>query len=554
MWKAHLASAALSPFGCQSKATKSLSKSMSTPLKEAQVLVVDDEVGVTRLCERFLNRAGYPVLLANQPTVGIKLLQDRKIDLLLVDIRMPQMDGFQLLKLAREYQPDVAVVIMTGYGTVETAVESLHQGADGMILKPFSGAELIQSVEQALRDRRREREVLRLQALRPLFAISESLFAEKSSEQLRIRLLHVVMEHLHCSHASFYQKLPDKAIWQRLDVKGLNVDLSGFLPPDWNLHEGTLSCPLEKIEDQELQAVLRAQNFGHFVCIPVNLGQHRQFLFAARLVGEPAFNESELETLRILSRQAIVALENTQLYEELQERIRQVEESQKALVQAEKMAAVGRLTASIAHEINNPLHSVRNCLHLAGRQELSEADRQEYLELASEEMDRLMHTVRQMLDFYRPSALDRKTADINVLIDKVLKLLKRQFTDAKISVHRQFAQDLPPVLAVENQIQQVFFNLFLNAIEAMSNGGEIFVTTALEQDDISILVEDTGPGISFENQENIFEPFVSSKDRGLGLGLTVSYGVVTAHGGSLTLVSDRGRGACFCLLLPAYLA
>ena len=278
----------------------------------------------------------------------------------------------------------------------------------------------------------------------------------------------------------------------------------------------------------------------------------QQVLFAARDQGDVPFGDAELETFRILSRQAIVALENAHLYDELQDHIRQVEESQQALIQAEKMAAVGRLTASIAHEINNPLHSVRNCLHLAGRHELPEADRKEYLEMADEEMDRLISTVRQMLDFYRPSAVDRKPTNINDLLGRVLKLLNTQLSDHKIIVRREFAGELPLVLAVDNQIQQIFFNLILNAMEAMPNGGEIIIQSMLEQENVSVLIEDTGPGIRDDQHEEIFEPFVSSKEKGLGLGLTVSYGVVTAHGGSLTLLPQHEKGARFKLSLPAY--
>lgn len=517
-------------------------------------MVVDDEIGVTRLCDRFLTRAGFRVVTANQPSSGLQLLEKHKVNLLLADIRMPQMDGFQLLKLAREQQPDIAVVIMTGYGTVETAVESLHQGADGMILKPFSGAELVQSVEQALRDRQREREVQRLQALRPLFAISGSLFTEKSPERLRLRLMDVVGDHLQCAHTSFYQRNSEKLVWQQIACKGETFDVSEHFPIEWSQLDQTLSCKPENLNDPELQAQFRAHNLGFFVCMPLSFSDTHQFLVAARELGDSDYNESELETVRILAQQAIVALENAQLYDELQERIRQVETSQQALIQAEKMAAVGRLTASIAHEINNPLHSIRNCLHLVGREELGEADRQEYLDLASEEMDRLMHTVRQMLDFYRPSALDRKPADINVLIDKVLKLLETQFAAHQVVIDRQYAADLPPVLAVENQIQQVFFNLFLNAIEAMTMGGDIKISTTLDDEMVSVYVADTGPGISLETGEEVFEPFVSSKEKGLGLGLTVSYGVITAHGGSLTLDPDYEQGACFRLQLPAYIA
>ncbi len=516
------------------------------------ILVLDDEVGVTRLCERFLVRAGYQVITTNYPQEGATLLEDQEIDLLLVDIRMPETDGFQMLKLARQYQPNIAVVIMTGYGTVETALESLHQGADGMLLKPFSGAELIQSVEQALRDRQRESEMLRLQALRPLFDISEKLFAEKSPQELRVRLIEIVAEHFLCSHVGFYRRAANSERWQLLAEQGKKFNFDPHWPDPWCFLEGASSHTLEEINYPELAEILTDNGFAYFLCAPLDFGQFRQVLFAARDRGADPFGEVELETLRILSRQAIVALENAHLYAELQERIQQVEKSQQALIQAEKMAAVGRLTASIAHEINNPLHSVRNCLHLAGRHELPEADRQEYLEMADEEMDRLMSTVRQMLDFYRPSAVDRKPSNLNELLGRVLKLLETQLSDHKITVYRRFSDELPLVLAVDNQIQQIFFNLILNAMEAMPKGGEISITSRQEAENVVVLVEDTGPGILEDQREEIFEPFVSSKEKGLGLGLTVSYGVVIAHGGSLTLLPSDGKGARFKLSLPAY--
>jgi signal transduction histidine kinase len=463
------------------------------------------------------------------------------------------MDGFQLMKLAREKQPDLAVVIMTGYGTVETAVESLHQGADGMILKPFSGAELVQGVEQALRDRQREREVQRLQALRPLLTISGSLFAEKSPERLQHLLLDVLITHLQCSHVSIYQCQAESSNWEQHALQGIPLDFSRQLPKDGEESRVENLFP-EQLREPVFQAQFRQYDLGFYVYLPLNFANTQQFLFAARKIGEPDFNESELETLRILGQQAIVAFENAQLYAELQERIQQVESSQQALIQAEKMAAVGRLTASIAHEINNPLHSIHNCLHLARRAEITEPDRKEYLELASEELDRLMNTVRQMLDFYRPSALDRKPIEISEIILKVIKLLEAQLTDHQVKVTKNFKPNLPPVLAVENQIQQVVFNLFLNALEAMPSGGEISITTDVEGQNIAILIADTGTGIQLESREEVFEPFFSTKEKGLGLGLTVSYGVITAHNGSLNLVPDYEAGACFKILLPAYMA
>jgi signal transduction histidine kinase len=172
--------------------------------------------------------------------------------------------------------------------------------------------------------------------------------------------------------------------------------------------------------------------------------------------------------------------------------------------------------------------------------------------MAVEEVERLATTVRQMLDFYRPGAIDRTPSDINEIINRVLKLLDKQLRVKRITIMKQLNQNLPSVLVVDNQIQQVIFNIFLNAMEAMPNGGTINLKTSSNQQDVSIFIEDTGLGIAEDQREMIFEPFVSFKEKGLGLGLTVSYGIVTAHGGSLELMPSSGDGACFRLLLPAF--
>jgi two-component system NtrC family sensor kinase len=284
--------------------------------------------------------------------------------------------------------------------------------------------------------------------------------------------------------------------------------------------------------------------------VPVLVKNSHFVFWAARLPGESAFRASDLEMFVILARQATVALENARLHAELRAYIRQVEESQRALVQAEKMAMVGRLTASIAHEINNPLQAVQNCLHLAGRSELPEADRQKYQELAQSELERLMHTVQRMLDFYRPGAVDRKATDINEIVNRMLVLVETQLDERKIHIRKKLAGRMPPVLIVKDQIQQVLLNLVLNAAEAMPAGGELFINTLATRKAIEVTIEDTGPGIPAIEREHIFEPFVSTKEDGTGLGLAVSYGIVAAHGGSLELVQGKGPGACFRVTLP----
>jgi signal transduction histidine kinase len=188
---------------------------------------------------------------------------------------------------------------------------------------------------------------------------------------------------------------------------------------------------------------------------------------------------------------------------------------------------------------------------LASRNELDVNKRQEYLEMAKVELDRLMQTVQRMLELFRPSGLDPVQLDVGHLIRRVVELMSPQLDARKIRVTLGISSKLPKITAVGSQLQQVFINLILNAYDAMPDGGEIRVTARLAKDMVEMLFQDTGPGISPEYRNRIFEPFMSTKDKGIGLGLSVSYGIVVAHGGSLDLIPDRGTGACFRVLLPA---
>jgi signal transduction histidine kinase len=252
----------------------------------------------------------------------------------------------------------------------------------------------------------------------------------------------------------------------------------------------------------------------------------------------------------VLARQAVVAMENARLYESLREYIRRVEESQEALLRAEKMAAAGRLTASIAHEVNNPLQSVQNCLHLAAHEDLPPEKRKEYFELARTELERLTQTVQRMLDFYRPSAVRMELVNVLGLLEHVLNLTSRQLDERQIHITMDLPDSLPPIHAVSSQIQQIFINLILNSFDAMPEGGELRISAREVNEGIEMVFQDSGPGIPEERRESIFEPFFSTKEGGTGLGLTVSYNIITAHGGTLDLASQNGSGACFRLFLP----
>ena len=523
-------------------------------MESSVILVVDDEPGIALLCRRVLSRAGHDVTAITDPREAIEYLQHNRIDLLLVDIRMPEIDGFDVISRAQRAQPDIAVLVMTGFGTVETAIRALRQGVDGLILKPFDRSEeLLEAAQQAITDNRRKRDTARAQALRPLFDATEALFSETDTQKLFPLIVNEICTHLTCTNAAYYQ------------INDGQININAQQGNIFSIAESEVARHLvERVDsdgnpiiinatgpgETDAQALLSSLKLGAAILIPISRSNLRGVLFAARDAGTTPFRGVDLEMFLVLARQALVALENARLYADLRSYVRRVEESQVALLRAEKMAAAGRLTASIAHEVNNPLQSVQNCLHIAGREDASPEKRKEYFDLARNELDRLMKTMQRMLDFYRPGASKTTTVDLLELLQHVISLTSQQLGQRHIEVLTNFPESLPGIIAVSSQIQQVFFNLILNAFDVMPGGGTLSIEVQQVDKGVELRFEDSGPGIPEELRNNIFEPFFSTKDGGTGLGLTVSYNIITSHGGTLDIVNGHGAGACFRLFLP----
>jgi two-component system NtrC family sensor kinase len=263
------------------------------------------------------------------------------------------------------------------------------------------------------------------------------------------------------------------------------------------------------------------------------------------------FTRDDLELLAQLAPQAGLSIRNAQLYTELERNIEELRRTQAQLVRSEKLAALGRLAASIAHEVNNPLQSIQNCLELCQRPALGASKRAEYLALAEEEVERVVTIVQRLLDFYRPAQEGRVATQVNDVLQDVLALANQQLEHARVRVRRVLDPALPRLAAIPGHLKQVFLNLILNALEAMPGGGELCVTTRnLDPGWLAVEFVDTGAGIAAADLPKVFEPFFTLKAKGSGLGLAVSYGIVQAHGGTIEVSSAAGAGSTFTVKLP----
>jgi signal transduction histidine kinase len=244
---------------------------------------------------------------------------------------------------------------------------------------------------------------------------------------------------------------------------------------------------------------------------------------------------------------------NDELERRVEERTRELQETQSQYLHAEKLSAIGQLSASIAHEFNNPLQGIMTILQGFNKwRELEEEDKA-LLDLAISEICRMKNLIRSLQDFNRPSSDKKVTMDVHASIDSLLLLCKSDFKRKRISTVLNYAEGLPQILAIPDQIKQVFLNLLNNAADAcLENGGVITISTWREEKRVAVAIKDNGVGIEPEKMDLIFQPFFTTKPevKGTGLGLSVCQGIVQNHQGEIRIESQPGEGSTFIVLLP----
>jgi PAS domain S-box-containing protein len=264
--------------------------------------------------------------------------------------------------------------------------------------------------------------------------------------------------------------------------------------------------------------------------------------------------EGDLQLMTAVADQLAVALQKANLYTDLQTALNQEQSTRSQLIQSERLALVGRLLASVSHELNNPLQAIQNALFLLKEENLSNQASQD-LDIILSEAERMAALIERLRGAYRPVRIkDFRPVELNSLIEDVHALISTHMRQKEIAFEFVPDPDLPNVSGLSDQIRQVILNLFFNAIEVMKPGGRLTVQTRgmIQQNEVFLSVKDTGPGIDAEILPKIFDPFITSKHTGTGLGLTITHDIIEQHHGRIKAENDPEGGATFNVWLPMH--
>ncbi len=636
-----------------------------------RILVVDDEAKIARLCTRVLTREGYEAHGVSSGKKAIALLEQESFDLLVLDIRMPDLDGLTVLRRGRELDPHLTAVVITGFATMDSAIEAIQSGARGFILKPFSPTELLTTVRQALAQRQLELERLRLRTQLPVLEVAHTLLVLEDRGHLSEQLCAVVARELDADQAVLltFDRQGEKlsiAGSTGLSAEGLTrmEEAIGQQSPEEIIPEDKPGVPEALLASGQPFAQPHADLADKLVVPLRTAARTVGALLLGREAGRKPFTAADVNLLAIVGHQIATALENARLYEIIARGKREWETTfdaiaqgvalldadlhiaranrafarmlgtipqavigqhcyeaihsetspppwcpchkalasgqpaeaewehptenrifsaavypmyngeghlqgavhilqditaqkrmESELIQAEKMAAVGQVAATIVHEIRNVLSGLQSGVEFLEATFAPEDSRRQSCAVLQTELDRAFRILEDIRLATHPMKLKVQDSALVPLLDEVLSRFTSQFTSRGIHLHRRFQENIPSIYLDPLRMEQAITNLIRNAWEASRDGSSVEVSVHLEEGEADpewaiIAVADHGPGIPEEVLPHVFEPFYTTKSTGLGLGLCVARRLIEAHGGALELDSTVGEGTTAWIRLP----
>jgi len=537
-----------------------------------KILVVDDSVKiVTFLAEDVLPYHGYQVVTAKLGREGLEKLSSEDPDLLLVDLRLPDMSGLDILKAIRERESAIPVVLMTAYGSEDVVVEALRLVVKDYIIKPFTTEEVTEVIERALTETRLRRDKERLtqrlrrnvQQLMILSAVGKSVVSLMDLEGLLTRIVEAGVEVTKAEEGFLLLVDPDtRDLYLRAGRNLGEWQARGFRLKVADTLAGQvvkMGKPVRRGggdtgRDFKVKTGYLVKALLH---VPLMLrGEAIGVLSVDNQISDREFTADDEYLLAVLADYAAISIENATLYEELRKSIDELKRSQQELIQSSKLAAVGTLAAGVAHEFNNLLAAISGHAQLT----LLSDDMKEIKQSSKVVVDSVEKAKRitaNLLTFASKQETRMKTADVVEAVQSPLLLMEKELEKSNIELVRKFSK-VRPTRCDPGQISQVCLNLLTNARDAMLPGGGILTVEVKEEgNDVLIAFSDTGCGIPDELMDELFEPFVTTKGplgggetTGTGLGLSVSYGIVKNHGGTIEVETQVGKGSTFTVRLP----
>ncbi len=534
-------------------------------MDKQKILVVDDEAIIRQLLTRSLLKEGYEVETAEDGNIALEKAKKTSFNLLITDLKMPKKDGMEVLKEVKRTNPYVELIILTGYPTIETAVEAVRIGAFDFICKPFDVQAMLTTIKQCLEKQKYQIKHIELSELMTFAEITRLITSVFELEPLFNRILDSALSITKAKRGSLMLIDPK--------TRALNVKAARGL--DKNIIRNTEINLNEDISDKAVQGKEQALTSSTLNIPLVSISSRSKgnalgMLNISDKVSEESFTEREKTLVFVLAGQAAVAIENAGLYLQLQENIdglrkviAQLNDTQNQLIQTEKLAAVGHLAFGIAHEIRNPLGIILGGVELLNNT-LCKNDNasDEVVGKIKNSIDRANNIIVDLLKFSRASKLELKLVDLGKLLDEAAALVASRARLSNVEIEKNFPKENVRVNADETVLRQVFFNLYTNALDAMPKEGRLKLSISLngknkenngkKENFVTVEVADTGKGIREEELSNIFNPFFTTKEpgKGTGLGLSIAHLILERHNGRIDVKSKVNEGTTFVVKLP----
>ena len=549
---------------------------MSDQTKNITIMVADDEDIVLSLVRDALEDKGFEILTSNDSYDCLKAFDEKKIDLLISDIRMPKMNGIDLVKQARIKQPDIEVIFMTGYANLHSAKEAITQGASDYILKPFELNEIRQAVSKAVGQIEKEAKVSSTEnQLDHLSDLNEILFTvgDKIS-QIQMSLKFAV---LHCksTSGSFLYWNRDRTIFKMISVIGEetsendlptdkmnqildNVDFTDFLEPLIINKDEDHPFYDSKFDPNDIQLIMPEWKDAQDPMVIIRVNRALS-IYGLLMINAPdnseTKHESNLKFLSITAHQLAMSLENLELLEESQNAYRSLRELQDETIQLEKMATRGEMSAEIGHELNNFLGVVVGSLslleHQINNQKYDNLDR--HVNAMHDNIEKIKKFTSNLMEL-RPIATKSETICFKKLLSEVIDYLKPQKRYQGVEIILNDETENLPFEADSLHIQQLLYNLFNNAADALKGRDtkdiNVSLTSKLDSEYFNLTIQDSGVGIQPEFLEKAFSEKFTTKEHGHGFGLLVCNRIIETHKGRLHVDSTVDVGTTITIDFP----